>query len=94
MQEYKALDLNIILDEVLNGVLAIEEENFYFRSAVEVAKANPSEYAALPGMLEQCVAIAHLASERFDHASCFRKYDKLRERVHQLVRSANRDVTT
>jgi hypothetical protein len=85
MSESPSQNINALINEIIEHTVAVEAENFYFRSALDFAKANPAEYGDLPARFEQCLAIAQVAPERFDQTSIRTSAEKLRKLVHALV---------
>jgi len=83
--ENKFQNINALITELIEHTVAIEAENFYFRSALSFAKANPTEYGLTALRFEQCLAIVQAAPERFDHSSARASAERLHELVHRLV---------
>jgi hypothetical protein len=85
MAEQKPLNINAILNETIEHIVSIEERNFYFQSALDFAKANPTEYGQTAKLFEQCLSVVQAAPERFDRSAALVPYARLRELVRRLA---------
>jgi hypothetical protein len=85
MAEQKPRNIPAVLTEIIEHTVAIEAENFYFRSALSLAKANPTEYGTTAQLFERCLAIVQAESERFDQSSAHASAERLRELMRQIV---------
>lgn len=85
MSEQNPRNIPDLLTEIVEHTVAIEAENFYFRSALSLAKANPTEYGMTAQLFEQCLAIVQKESERFDQSSVRASAERLRALARQIA---------
>ena len=85
MAETKSAKINALINELVEHTVAVEAENFYYRSALSFAKANPSEYGDTAQLYERCLALVQNVPEHFDQCVVRTSAERLRELVRLLV---------
>ena len=83
MAEKKPPNINIIVNEMIEHVVAVEAENFYFRQALSLARTKP-EYGQTAQLFEKCLSVVQAAPEQFDHSAAHTRLENFRQIVDRL----------
>ena len=84
MAEKKPPNINAILSETIEHIVAIEAENFYFRQALSLARTNP-DYGLTAELFEKCLSVVQAAPEQFDYSAARTRCENFRQIVDRLL---------